>query len=121
MSNTTELKKLADFLNSLLALDNKSITYLFNKRVITTSEKLINHTKIPVAEATKSKFNEDGELLEEKPFYQLGILGLLNGYFYNDEYILAAVYDSNYKGGIIIKKFDVINLKEIKQNDQDSD
>jgi len=122
MSNDLEMKRMVDFLNYLLSIDPSTVTRLFNKRVITSSKKLINHSKIVLAESIRSTFDEEGNVIDEKTFYQLGMLGLLNGAYYNNkENVIAAIFHPKYKNGKVIKNFDIINMEELKKYEQDSD
>ena len=121
MSNELEMKKMVDFLNYLLAMDNVAITQLFNKRVITHSTTLINNSKIMVAESIRTVYDKGGKEIEAKTFYQLSILGLLNGAYYNDKKkVIAAVFHPEYKDGKIIRNFDIINIEELKKYEQDN-
>tara|TARA_Y100000310_G_C20701199_1_gene830035 strand:- start:438 stop:788 length:351 start_codon:yes stop_codon:yes gene_type:complete len=116
------MKKMVDFLNHLLSIDRETITRLFNKRVITHSEQLINHSKVQIAESVKTTFDRDGKPIDEKLFYQLGMLGLLNGAYYNGKYIIAAIFDPKYREGRVIKQFNTISLEELEEHEQtDSD
>lgn len=92
------LQETVDFLNELLKIDPIAITALFNIR-IGCNKVLADHETVQV-------------LVSGKNYYQVGMIGILNGLFGIDEYGWGHI-TINYDNGKIIE-FQVLTEDEIK-------
>ena len=97
VKESVTLKETVDFLNSLIKVDSSAINSLFSTR-ISCNEDLADHETVQV--------------MARGEFFQVGMIGILNGLFGIDEHgwgHISADYDDGK-----ITKFNILTSEDVK-------